>query len=89
MIGEAALVSLAVIVLRLLWVFPASYLPRWLFPRLRARDPYPGWQSVLIVAWTGLRGGISLAAALAAPLSLQAGQPFPERDRLIALTDRA
>jgi Na+/H+ antiporter len=85
-IGEAALVSLAVIVLRLAWVFPASYLPRWLFPRLRARDPYPGWRNVLIVAWTGLRGGISLAAALAVPLSIQAGQPFPERDRLIALT---
>jgi CPA1 family monovalent cation:H+ antiporter len=85
-IGEATLVSLAVIVLRLLWVFPATYLPRWLFPRLRARDPYPGWRNVLIVAWTGLRGGISLAAALALPLSIQAGQPFSERDRLIALT---
>jgi Na+/H+ antiporter len=85
-IGEAALVSLAVIVLRLVWVFPAAYLPRWLFPRLRARDPYPGWRNVLIVAWTGLRGGISLAAALAVPLSIQAGQPFPERDLLIALT---
>jgi monovalent cation/hydrogen antiporter len=85
-IGEAALVSLAVIVLRLVWVFTATYLPRWLFPRLRARDPYPGWRNVLIVAWTGLRGGISLAAALALPLSIQAGQPLPERDRLIALT---
>jgi Na+/H+ antiporter len=85
-IGEAALTSLAVIVLRLAWVFPAAYLPQWLFPRLRARDPYPGWRNVLIVAWTGLRGGISLAAALAVPLSIQAGQPFPERDLLIALT---
>ncbi len=85
-IGEALLISLAVIVVRLVWVFPAAYLPRWLFPRLRARDPYPGWQQVLIVAWTGLRGGISLAAALALPLSIQAGQPFPDRDRLIALT---
>lgn len=85
-IGEAALVSLAVIVLQLVWVFPAAYLPRWLFPRLRARDPYPDWRNVLVVAWAGLRGGISLAAALALPLSIQAGQPFPERDRLIALT---
>lgn len=85
-IGEAALISLAVIVLRLVWVFPAAYLPRGLFPRMRARDPYPGWRNVLIVAWTGLRGGISLAAALALPLSIQSGQPFPERDLLIALT---
>jgi monovalent cation/hydrogen antiporter len=85
-IGEAALVSLALIVLRLIWVFRATYLPRWLFPRLRANDPYPGWRNVAIVAWTGLRGDISLAAALALPLSIQADQPFPERDRLIALT---
>ncbi len=85
-IGEALLISLAVIVVRLVWVFPAAYLPRWLFPRLRARDPYPGWRHVLIVAWTGLRGGISLAASLALPLSIQKGAPFPERDLLIALT---
>jgi monovalent cation/hydrogen antiporter len=85
-IGEAALVSLTVIVLRFIWVVPTAYLPRWLLPRLRARDPYPGWRNVLVVAWTGLRGGISLAAALALPLSIRAGDPFPERDRLIALT---
>jgi monovalent cation/hydrogen antiporter len=85
-IGEALIISLAVIVVRIAWVFPAAYLPRWLFPPLRARDPYPGWRQALIVAWTGLRGGISLAAALALPLSLQAGQPFPERDLLIDLT---
>jgi monovalent cation/hydrogen antiporter len=84
--GEALIISLAVIVVRLVWVFLAAYLPWWLFPRLRARDPYPGWRQVLIVAWTGLRGGISLAAALALPLSIQAGQPFPERDLLIDLT---
>ncbi len=85
-IGEALLISLAVILVRLVWVFPAAYLPRWLFPRLRARDPYPGWRNGLVVAWTGLRGGISLAAALALPLSIQAGQLFPERDLLIAFT---
>ena len=85
-IGEALLISLAVILVRLVGVFPAAYLPRWLFPRLRARDPYPGWRNGLVVAWTGLRGGISLAAALALPLSIQAGQLFPERDLLIAFT---
>src|SRR6266566_10086791 len=85
-IGEVLLISLAVIVVRLVWVFPAAYLPRWLFPRLRARDPYPGWRQVLIVAWTGLRGGISLAAALALPLMIVGGGPFPERDLVIFLT---
>lgn len=86
-IGEASLISLTVIVLRLIWVFTAAYLPRWLPPHnMRTRDPYLSWRYVLIVAWTGLRGGISLAAALALPLSLQEGQPFTERDRLIAFT---
>jgi monovalent cation/hydrogen antiporter len=85
-IREVLLISLAVIVVRIAWVFPSAYLPRWLLPQLRARDPYPGWRNVLIVAWTGLRGGISLAAALALPLSIHAGEPFPERDRLVALT---
>src|SRR6266704_1183370 len=85
-IGEALLIRLSVILVRLVWVFPAAYLPRWLFPRLRARYPYPGCRNGLVVAWTGLRGGISLAAALALPLSIQAGQLFPERDLLIAFT---
>jgi monovalent cation/hydrogen antiporter len=85
-IGEILLISLTVILVRLLWVFPATYLPRWLFPKVRAHNPYPSGRNVLIVAWTGLRGGISLAAALALPLALEGGQPFPERDQLIAVT---
>jgi CPA1 family monovalent cation:H+ antiporter len=83
---ETLLISLAVILVRLAWVFPAAYLPRLMFPALRAHDPLPGWRNVFVVAWTGLRGGISLAAALALPLSIQTGRAFPERDRLIALT---
>ena len=56
------LVSLAVIVIRILWVFPAAYLPRLIFKKLCRRDPYPKWQHVTIVAWTGMRGVVSLAA---------------------------
>lgn len=83
---ESLVVSLAVVAIRLAWVFAATYIPRFLLPQLRQNDPYPGWRNVLIVAWTGLRGGISLAVALALPLTLQNGQAFPERDRLIAIT---
>jgi CPA1 family monovalent cation:H+ antiporter len=83
---DALLISLAVIVVRLIWVFSAAYLPRRLFPGLRASDPYTDWRTVAIIAWTGLRGGISLAAVLALPLVLKGGQPFPERNRLIAIT---
>jgi CPA1 family monovalent cation:H+ antiporter len=82
----AFLISLAAIVVRALWVYPAAYLPRWLFRSLRERDPYPAWQHVMIVAWTGMRGVVSLAAALAIPLTLADGSPFPGRDLILFLT---
>jgi CPA1 family monovalent cation:H+ antiporter len=82
----AALVSLAVIGTRLLWTFPAAYLPRYLSRSLRERNPYPSWQEVAVVAYTGMRGAISLAAALAVPLTVGGGAPFPNRDLILFLT---
>jgi Na+/H+ antiporter len=82
----AALVSLTVILVRVLWVFPATYVPRWASRRLRERDPSPSWRSVSIIAWTGMRGVISLAAALALPLETVSGVQFPERALIIFLT---
>jgi CPA1 family monovalent cation:H+ antiporter len=76
----AALISIAVILIRIIWVFPASYLPRFFSRKLRARDPYPAWQHVTIVAWTGMRGVISLAAAMAL------GLRFPGRELILFLT---
>jgi CPA1 family monovalent cation:H+ antiporter len=73
----AALISLAVIVVRIIWVFPASYLPRFLSKKIRAKDPYPPWQHIAIVGWSGMRGVDSLAAALAIPLTVQNGASFP------------
>ncbi len=84
--GQAALISLAVILVRIIWVFPATYLPRYLSPRLRARDPYPGWRNVVIVAWTGMRGVVSLAAAMGLPVVLEDGRPFPGRDLILVFT---
>src|SRR6266567_1965340 len=86
LVWYAVLISLAVIVIRILWVFPATYLPRLLFKRIRQRDPYPAWQHVAVVAWTGMRGVVSLAAALALPLTLGNGSAFPGRDLLLFLT---
>src|SRR6266446_7050441 len=51
LVWEVLLISLAVIVVRLAWVFPAAYLPRLVSSRLRSRDPYPGWRQVGMVAW--------------------------------------
>jgi NhaP-type Na+/H+ or K+/H+ antiporter len=86
LIAMAAAVSLTVILVRLLWAFPAAYLPAALSPKIRAAEGRPSWRNVLVVAWTGLRGGISLAAALAVPLTIANGAPFPHRDLILFLT---
>ncbi len=80
------LISLTVILVRFARVFPATYVPRWASRRLRERDPSPSWQAVSIVAWAGMRGVISLAAALALPLTTNTGAPFPGRDLILFLT---
>jgi Na+/H+ antiporter len=85
-LGYAVAVSAAVIVIRFLWVFPSTYLPRLLSRRIRERAPAVHWQFAAIVAWTGMRGAVSLAAALAIPQAIDAGGPFPQRDLIIFLT---
>jgi CPA1 family monovalent cation:H+ antiporter len=85
LIGDAAIVSAAVIGTRLIWIYPATYLPRFLSRRIRERDPYPPWQYPALIGWTGLRGAVTLAAALALPLTTSSGAPFPQRDLLIYL----
>src|SRR5450830_632945 len=62
-----ALTTVIVIVARFAWVFPGTYLPRWLSPALRRRDPAPPWQWTFVLSFTGVRGVVSLAAALAIP----------------------
>src|SRR5260370_5558133 len=86
LIAYGAIASAVVIVIRPIWVFPATWLPRLLSKRLRLRDPIPPWRQVFIVSWSGMRGVVSLAAVLALPLTLNNGQPFPHRDLLIFLT---
>src|ERR1700761_2047136 len=75
-----ALVSAIIIVARFVWVYPATYLPRMMSKSLRTRDPSPPWQWTFILAFAGVRGAVSLAAALALPLALDSGAPFPDRD---------
>ena len=82
----AMLVSLVVLGTRLLWTFPIAYLPQYLSRSLRERDPYPPWQHVAVVAYTGMRGAVSLAAALAIPLTVEGGASFPGRDLILFLT---
>jgi CPA1 family monovalent cation:H+ antiporter len=75
-----------VILTRLVWIFPASYLPRLLLRRVREADPYPPWQQPAAIGWAGMRGAVSMAAALAIPLATNAGEPFPDRDLIVFLT---
>ncbi len=81
-----AIVTAVVIAVRFLWIFPATYLPR-----MRNREVLDGasdapWKGAVIVSWSGMRGAVSLAAALALPLTTDAGRPFPNRELIIFLT---
>jgi len=81
-----ALTTLIAIVARYIWVFPATYLPRWLSASLERRDPSPPWQSVFFLAFTGIRDVDSLAVALAIPYTVISGAPFPHRDLILFAT---
>lgn len=83
---DAALIGGVVIATRIIWVFPGACLPRWLSARVRARDPMPPWQNIAVVGWCGMRGVVSLAAALAVPRVLPGGAEFPERDLILFFT---
>jgi monovalent cation/hydrogen antiporter len=80
------LTVLVVVVARFVWVYPAVYLPRWLSTQVARRDPLPPWQWVFFLAFLGVRGVVSLAAALAIPLTMASGGPFPYRDLILYVT---
>jgi CPA1 family monovalent cation:H+ antiporter len=80
LLGEAAVITAAVVVIRFVWVPIFTYLPRYLFRSIRERDPYPPWQAPVVIAWAGVRGAVSLAAALALPIAV------PERDRIVFIS---
>jgi monovalent cation/hydrogen antiporter len=83
--ASAAVVTVVVILTRFVWIFPATYLPRWLFAAIARRDPAPPWQWPFVLGFTGVRGIVSLAAALAIPFTMADGQPFPDRDLILFL----
>src|SRR5262249_8833794 len=83
----ATLLTTAVaIVARFVWVYPATYLPRWLIPAVRRKDPSPPWQGPFAISYVGVRGVVSLAAALAIPFTTESGAIFPVRDRILFIT---
>src|SRR6185436_7995561 len=83
LVGDAGLIALAVVALRILWVFPATYVPRWIVPRINERDPSPPLRYPAFIAWNGMRGAVTIAAGLLIPLETDAGAPLPGRDLIV------
>ncbi|HET6760906.1 MAG TPA: Na+/H+ antiporter [Gemmatimonadaceae bacterium] len=86
LLGYAVLLALVLVVVRFAWVYPGAYLPPVIGRAFGYCEGVPPWQQVAIVGWCGMRGIVSLAAALALPLTLPDGSPFPGRNVLIFLT---
>jgi CPA1 family monovalent cation:H+ antiporter len=87
-LGTSA-ISLAVIVLRVVWTMATGQVIFRLVPHLRERYPRPPWRQSLVISWGGMRGAVSLAAALAIPASSAGGVPFPDRDLILFLVSSA
>ncbi len=79
-------VTFVAVAVRFAWVFPVGYLPQRLSGNLRDAKPRPDKNELAIISWCGMRGIVSLAAALALPLTLPGGAPFPQRDLIIFVT---
>ncbi len=86
LIYYALLISIVVILARIIWVFPMAYLPRLFFPSIARKDPMPSWKTLFVLSWSGVRGIVSLAAALSIPYLTSTGMAFPHRDLILFIT---
>jgi monovalent cation/hydrogen antiporter len=87
MLRNGALFSLVLIVLRLIWVYPGAKIAYFLRRRFdHQHEPAPSTRQTFVVGWTGMRGVLSLAAALALPVAVADGSPFPQRNFIVFLT---
>ena len=86
LVRDGLLIALVAIVVRLLWVPIATALPRVVSRRVRRNEPRATKRGVFLVAWTSMRGMVSLATALALPVVLASGAPFPYRSEIIVIT---
>ena len=86
LLRAGAVIGGVAILVRLVWVPIATVAPRLLSRRLRRADPAPPWRPVFLIAWTSMRGIVSLATALALPVALASGAPFPYRDEIVVIT---
>ena len=84
---DGAIFSALLILLRLIWIFPGAAMAYFVRIRLlHQKEKRPRARQIFIVGWTGMRGVVSLAAALALPVTLADGSPFPQRNLIVFLT---
>src|SRR4030095_2100307 len=86
LVASGAVISLTAIIVRLGWVPLAALIARWISRTIRTRDPLPPWPNIFLIGWTGMRGIVTLAAALALPLTTTAGAPLPFRAEIILIS---
>ncbi len=80
------IISVLIIVIRLVWVYAATYIPLLLFKKLQNMYPLPRVKDIFLVGWAGMRGVVSLASALSIPVYLADGKEFPERDLVLFIS---
>ncbi|SER95452.1 Na+/H+ antiporter [Pedobacter rhizosphaerae] len=85
-ISYGLIISAVVIVLRIAWIYPVTFIPRWLSKKVREREAHPGWKIPFVIGWAGMRGVVSLAAALSLPITTAANINFPHRNLIIFIT---
>ena len=86
LVRDGLIIALVAIVVRLVWVPIATVLPRATSRRVRRNEPRPTKRGIFLVAWTSMRGIVSLATALALPAVLASGARFPYRGEIIVIT---
>ena len=82
----ALIITGAIIVVRIGFIYAASYIPYLLSKKIRRKESHPGWKMPLVLGWAGMRGVVSLASALAIPIYLTNGQHFPHRNLILFIT---
>ena len=85
-IGYGLLISFVLIVSRLLCTFGAVLVTRFMSRFITVADPNPGWKGPILLGWAGMRGVVSLAAALSIPVLLDNGEAFPQRNLILIIT---
>ncbi len=80
------IISILVILIRFIWIFPAAFIPRFLSKKIRSREKSPGWRGPVLVGWAAMRGVVSLAAALSIPMVISNGDSFPFRNLILFIT---